>query len=64
MLYEVITIMHPLMFARALDPDPDTWVEPRARLMARIDQAEQLGAKSIYMTTGGHGGLTWSYNFV
>jgi len=57
--YTVETIMHPLMFARALNPDPDTWIEPRAQLRARIEQAAQLGAKSIYMTTGGHGELTW-----
>lgn len=57
--YTVETIMHPLLFARALDPDPDSWLEPRARLLARIEQAQQLGSKSIYMTTGGHGNLTW-----
>lgn len=31
----------------------------RARLSQLIEKAEQLGARSIYMMTGGHGRLTW-----
>jgi len=31
----------------------------RVRLSELIRKAEQLGARSIYMMTGGHGGLTW-----
>lgn len=31
----------------------------RARLSELIGKAEQLGARSIYLMTGGHGGLSW-----
>jgi sugar phosphate isomerase/epimerase len=37
----------------------EDWVEPRARLNTLIDLAAEVGAHSIYMLTGGHGGLTW-----
>lgn len=57
--YLLETIVHPFLPARPLDPDPGTWEQPRAHLRERIVAARQLGARSIYMTTGGHGDLTW-----
>ena len=57
--YILETLMHPFSPQQTLNPDPDSWQQPRSRLMARIEQARQLGAKSIYMTSGGHGSLTW-----
>jgi sugar phosphate isomerase/epimerase len=57
--YRVETIVHPFTPAQRLDPDRSTWNEPRARLSAQISAAKALQAQSIYMTTGGHGKLTW-----
>ena len=57
--YAVETIVHPFLPGQRLDPDRRTWEQPRARLAARIELAQRLGARSIYMTTGGIGGLTW-----
>jgi len=57
--YAVETIVHPFAPGAPLNPDKSTWELPRARLSAQIAVARELGARSIYMTTGGHGGLTW-----
>lgn len=57
--YQIETIVHPFMPGQVLDPDPASWELPRAELQARIDSAGQLGARSIYMTTGGLGALEW-----
>ncbi len=57
--YELETIVHPFLPGRTLDPDPASWEQPRAELAARIELAAELGARSIYMTTGGLGGLEW-----
>jgi sugar phosphate isomerase/epimerase len=57
--YGVESIVHPFLPGQGLDPDPSTWEAPRASLNALIDTARQLGARSIYMTTGGHGGMVW-----
>lgn len=53
------TVTHVFMQGRHLDPDEATWREPRAQLMTVIDCAAQLGARSVYLLTGGHGSLTW-----
>jgi sugar phosphate isomerase/epimerase len=53
------TICHPFLPGRHLTPDEDAWCEARAQLMRSIDSAAALGARSIYMLTGGHGSLTW-----
>jgi sugar phosphate isomerase/epimerase len=57
--YRVETIMHPYSAGRALALEEDTWREGRAQLMSLIDSAAALGARSIYMLTGGHGSLIW-----
>jgi len=57
--YCVETIVHPFSTRIPLDVEKSNWAEPRARLSAQINMAAELGAKSIYMTTGGHGQLTW-----
>ncbi|MBP6724009.1 MAG: sugar phosphate isomerase/epimerase [Halioglobus sp.] len=57
--YRLETIVHPFLPGKALDPDEVSWEGPRAALSARIELARQWGAKSVYMTTGGHGGLSW-----
>ena len=57
--YRVETIAHPFMPGRQLDPREESWLNARAELQHLIAMAAQLGARSIYMLTGGHGSLTW-----
>lgn len=57
--YCVETIVHPFSSTIPLSTDKSSWAVPRARLSTQIHVAAELGAQSIYMTTGGHGGLTW-----
>ena len=57
--YQLETIMHPFLPGQALSADPGAWVQPRRRLSAQIEVAVALGAKSIYMLTGGHGEMLW-----
>ena len=42
-----------------LSGDRGQWREARATLAKIIDRAATLGARSIYMLTGGHGGVSW-----
>jgi sugar phosphate isomerase/epimerase len=58
MAYQVETIAH------VFQPGPLTleegdWQAARARLARLIGIATALGARSIYMLTGGHGALSW-----
>lgn len=57
--YTLETIVHPFLPGQALNPDPASWEVPQQRLLQQIDNAVKLGAKSIYMVTGGHGGMVW-----
>ena len=56
--YKVETIAHPFILGH-LEPREETWSEPRANLSRSIDAAAALGARSVYVVTGGHGTLTW-----
>ena len=53
------SIVHTFLPGQNLNPDPRSWETPRANLKASIEAARTLGARSIYMTTGGHGGMVW-----
>lgn len=53
------TIVHPFMPGEPLELREDTWQRPRARLNAVLEAAQTLGARSVYLTTGGHGSGTW-----
>ena len=53
------SVVHPFLPQQHLNPDQSTWDAPRQSLNAEIDSAAALGANSIYMVTGGHGGMTW-----
>ena len=53
------TITHPFMPGEPLELREETWQQPRARLNAVLEAAEVLGARSVYLTTGGHGSGTW-----
>jgi sugar phosphate isomerase/epimerase len=57
--YRVETITHPFLLGGRLEADEATWEAPRAALARAIDDAQALGAQSIYMTTGGLGSLRW-----
>lgn len=53
------TITHPFQSGRQISSDEADWSAPRAALSRLIDIAAELGAQSIYMVTGGAGGLEW-----
>lgn len=55
----VETITHPFLHDQHLRPREGSWAEPRAKLSQVIDAAKVLGARSIYVSAGGHGSLTW-----
>ncbi len=57
--YRLESVVHPFLPQMDLDPDESTWAAPRASLDAEIEATAKLGGKSIYMVTGGHGGMTW-----
>ena len=56
--YAVETIAHAFVEGH-LDPNEASWAQPRERLSRVIDAAATLGARSIYVITGGHGSLSW-----
>lgn len=53
------TIVHPFMPGEPLELREDTWQQPRQRLNQVLENAAALGARSLYLTTGGHGSGTW-----
>lgn len=57
--HRVETIPHPFMSSRALQDSEEVLAEERSRLARLIEEARQLGARSLYMTTGGRGSLSW-----
>jgi len=57
--YRVETIAHPFLPGRHLEPREESWRDARADLARLIEAAAELGGRSIYMLTGGHGSLTW-----
>lgn len=58
--YQIETITHPFQSGQHLSSREEDWLAPRAKLSRLIDIAAQLGARSIYMVTGGHGSLEWN----
>jgi sugar phosphate isomerase/epimerase len=57
--YQVETIAHPFLAGGHLEPHEESWRDARADLTFLIDAQAELGGRSIYMLTGGHGSLTW-----
>lgn len=57
--YQLETVVHPFLPGQALNPEETSWKVPRESLNAEIDRAKALDASSIYMVTGGHGGMVW-----
>ncbi len=56
--FQLETITHVFLAGQDLSVREATHAG-RTRLSALIQKAEQIGARSIYMMTGGHGRLTW-----
>lgn len=56
--YKLETITHPFLGFRPLEMR-EAWAEARESMSRVIDAAAELGARSIYTLTGGHGTLTW-----
>lgn len=57
--YALETVVHPFSSRDPLDSEDSVLARRRADLSAQIQVAQQLGARSIYMTTGGRGSLSW-----
>jgi len=57
--YRLESITHLFLSGRHLSPDEASWRDDRANLARLIQAAAKLGARSIYMLTGGHGSLSW-----
>lgn len=55
---QVETITHNFVLG-PLRPEPESWSSPRERLSRLIAEARDLGARSIYMLTGGRGSPDW-----
>ena len=55
----VESITHAFMPGRHLELREESWREARDTLSRVIRDAKSLGARSIYMLTGGHGSLAW-----
>lgn len=53
------TVVHPFLPGQALKPSAASWEAPREALAKSIDAVAELGGKSLYMITGGHGGMIW-----
>jgi sugar phosphate isomerase/epimerase len=58
--YKVESINHVFLpYGQYWERNEESWREPRENLSRLIEDAKVLGARSIYMLTGGHGSLTW-----
>lgn len=57
--YQVETIAHLFMPGQHLTANEESWQTARTQLAQLIAIAAKLGARSIYMLTGGHGSLSW-----
>ena len=53
------SITHPFLPGRHLERNEESWRAARDSLARLIESAKSLGARSIYMLTGGHGSLSW-----
>lgn len=57
--YALETVIHPFMLGHQLDADPAVIAAEQAKLCEAIALAGDLGSRSIFMGSGGRGGLTW-----
>jgi sugar phosphate isomerase/epimerase len=57
--YRLETMTHLFFWGRHLSSNQESWLDEQAKLSRVIEAAAALGARSIYMITGGHGTSTW-----
>ena len=57
--YTLETIFHPFLIGKQLESKESTWIDEREKLTRAIKFASSVGARSVYIPTGGHGTLTW-----
>lgn len=57
--YKVETVPLGFFPNRSVERNEESWRDARDGLSRRIDDAKALGARSVYMVTGGHGALSW-----
>lgn len=57
--YRIETIAHVFMAGGPISTGGADWQAPRETLTRLIDIAGEIGARSIYLLTGGHGALEW-----
>jgi sugar phosphate isomerase/epimerase len=57
--YRVETVCHNFVSGPPLSPVEADWRAPRDALSRLIDITAELGGRSIYLLTGGHGTLAW-----
>jgi sugar phosphate isomerase/epimerase len=58
--YALETVIYPFMLGHQLDADPAVIAAEQAKLDEAIVLARSLGARSIFMATGGCGRLSWA----
>ena len=57
--YALETVIYPFMLGHQLDCGPALLRAEQEKLRTAIDRAAALSARSIFMATGGRGGLSW-----
>ena len=57
--YALETIFHPFLVGKHLESKESTWLDERVKLTRAIKFAAGVGARSVYIPTGGHGPLAW-----
>lgn len=57
--YQLESMTHLFLAGRHLEASEAAWGEERAKLSRAIDAMAALGGRSIYLLTGGQGGLAW-----
>jgi sugar phosphate isomerase/epimerase len=53
------SVVHLLFTGRDLEAPDEVWAEEQAQLSRVIAAVAELGGKSVYLLTGGRGGLSW-----
>jgi sugar phosphate isomerase/epimerase len=57
--YKMESLVHPFFYGKKLSAKEEDVVEERRKLSEMIALAASFGCRSIYMSTGGRGKLTW-----
>ena len=57
--YRFESMTHLFLAGQQVSSDRAVWDVERAKLSKVLDAVAELGGKSVYMMTGGHGDLVW-----